>query len=287
MEHDGSSCNLCEEKAVGLSQSVETKAESPDSSKASALYPVLSEDSQTALLDCKTEQAASSASVTNSKPSSGVDSDTQVVPGGKSGGETVPSEQALDIESKKLSVNSAPTASVETPTKGDSLDDGEKKKRDDHAASPAATTGPSAETDSAPPTRGIATEGAEGSAPSTSETGLERGATGGKKSSQGESVYYVKWITFNNNNVPIITQNENGPCPLLAVVNVLLLKGKVRLAPIVEMITSEQLMAHLGDCVVESMPKVLRSGSLMMFTVTLSERLLSSLHSNLHHRKLH
>lgn len=45
--------------------------------------------------------------------------------------------------------------------------------------------------------------------------------------SDQESVYYIKWISFGQASVPIITQNENGPCPLLAIMNVLLLKGKV------------------------------------------------------------
>lgn len=72
-----------------------------------------------------------------------------------------------------------------------------------------------------------------------------------------DSVYYIKWIMFNGGKVPIITQNENGPCPLLAIMNVLLLKGKIKLAPMLEMVTSEQLMAYLGECVIESMPKVI------------------------------
>ncbi|BFZ15787.1 hypothetical protein BsWGS_18826 [Bradybaena similaris] len=70
-----------------------------------------------------------------------------------------------------------------------------------------------------------------------------------------ESVYYIKWITFGTCNVPIITQNENGPCPLLAIMNVLLLKEKVKLAPMLEMITSEQLMTYLGECIFENMPQ--------------------------------
>ena len=48
-----------------------------------------------------------------------------------------------------------------------------------------------------------------------------------KDKKEMESVYYIKWIMFDGGSVPIITQNENGPCPLLALVNVLLLKGKV------------------------------------------------------------
>ena len=75
-------------------------------------------------------------------------------------------------------------------------------------------------------------------------------------SQDGPSVYQVKWINFRNKEVPIITQNENGPCPLLAIMNVLLLKGKVKFAPGTEIITPEQLMTHLGECILENAPKV-------------------------------
>jgi hypothetical protein len=70
------------------------------------------------------------------------------------------------------------------------------------------------------------------------------------------SVYHIKWNTFNSREVPIITQNENGPCPLLAVMNILLLKGKVVLEPGVEVITPEQIMTYLGDSILQNAPKV-------------------------------
>lgn len=70
------------------------------------------------------------------------------------------------------------------------------------------------------------------------------------------SVYHIKWNTFNSREVPIITQNENGPCPLLAVMNILLLKGKVILEPGVEVITPEQIMTFLGDSILQNAPKV-------------------------------
>lgn len=78
----------------------------------------------------------------------------------------------------------------------------------------------------------------------------------GAKSDDG-SVYHIKWINFKSKEVPIITQNENGPCPLLAIMNILLLKGKVKFAPSTEYITPEQVMTHLGDCILENAPKVL------------------------------
>lgn len=43
----------------------------------------------------------------------------------------------------------------------------------------------------------------------------------------GQSIYHIKWIRWKEENTPVITQNENGPCPLLAIMNVLLLAWKV------------------------------------------------------------
>lgn len=48
-----------------------------------------------------------------------------------------------------------------------------------------------------------------------------------KDRAAGQSVYHIKWIKWREENTPIITQNENGPCPLLAIMNVLLLAWKV------------------------------------------------------------
>ena len=53
-----------------------------------------------------------------------------------------------------------------------------------------------------------------------------------------------------------MTQNVNGPCPLLAIVNVLLLRGKVVLDSTAEVVTSSQLMGYLGDILLKAMPNV-------------------------------
>jgi hypothetical protein len=68
--------------------------------------------------------------------------------------------------------------------------------------------------------------------------------------------YQLKWINWKSNKTPIITQNSNGPCPLLAIINVLILKGRIQLPPMMEIITDNQLMEYLGDCVLNSVPKV-------------------------------
>ncbi|XP_043838756.1 ubiquitin carboxyl-terminal hydrolase MINDY-2 isoform X2 [Dromiciops gliroides] len=71
----------------------------------------------------------------------------------------------------------------------------------------------------------------------------------------GQSVYHIKWIQWKEENTPIITQNENGPCPLLAILNVLFLAWKVKLPPMMEIITAEQLMEYLGDYILDAKPK--------------------------------
>ena len=71
-----------------------------------------------------------------------------------------------------------------------------------------------------------------------------------------ESVYHVKWVQFKSQSTAIVTQNENGPCPLLAIMNCLLLQGRVKLPAMMEMVTSSQLMEYLGDCILENTPKV-------------------------------
>eukprot|EP00093_Oithona_nana_P011652 11652.XXX_554360_552142_1 [CDS] Oithona nana genome sequencing. len=70
-----------------------------------------------------------------------------------------------------------------------------------------------------------------------------------------DNVYHVKWIGWNKKKVPIITQNANGPCPMLAIANVLLLRGKMTLDEGVEIVSSEQLLEYLGDTMLECVPK--------------------------------
>jgi len=64
---------------------------------------------------------------------------------------------------------------------------------------------------------------------------------------------YFYWL---GRSVPIVTQNINGPCPLIAIVNVLFLKEKITLDPSVEIVTSSQLMGYLGDIVLQATPQV-------------------------------
>ncbi|KAK2096084.1 Ubiquitin carboxyl-terminal hydrolase MINDY-2 [Saguinus oedipus] len=71
----------------------------------------------------------------------------------------------------------------------------------------------------------------------------------------GQSVYHIKWIQWKEENTPIITQNENGSCPLLAILNVFLLVWNEKLPLMMEIITAEQLMKYLGDYMLDEKPK--------------------------------
>ncbi|XP_062048191.1 ubiquitin carboxyl-terminal hydrolase MINDY-1 [Lepus europaeus] len=77
--------------------------------------------------------------------------------------------------------------------------------------------------------------------------------------------YCVKWIPWKGERTPIITQSTNGPCPLLAIMNILFLQWKVKLPPQKEVITSEELMAHLGNCLLSIKPQEKSEGLQLNF----------------------
>lgn len=60
------------------------------------------------------------------------------------------------------------------------------------------------------------------------------------------SLYHLKWVNWKGEQTPIVTQNENGPCPLLAIANVLMLAGKIILPVMQQVISGKQLMEYIG-----------------------------------------
>ncbi|KAL8580100.1 hypothetical protein ACOMHN_051268 [Nucella lapillus] len=245
-------------------KSAETVPSAADSTDASSQSksPALGKDVQAAESDPKEKPSADSQ--TGNPECVEMDSDASFIVLEKSCSEDVltkePSGTVSAEGGKGANAGSSPPSAKEPGTEADPTKGPEPEK---HPGDTAGASAPLVKPESSSPSKSETSRPdqlpmAAGGSEAAPEAG---GAVGGKASGgaaalgQGESVYYVKWILFSGNKVPIITQNENGPCPLLAIVNVLLLKGKVRLAPLVEMITSEQLMAHLGECVVESKPK--------------------------------
>jgi hypothetical protein len=71
-----------------------------------------------------------------------------------------------------------------------------------------------------------------------------------------DCVYHLKWIMWHDRKAPIVTQNENGPCPLIAISNILLLRGKIVLPAVMEIVTAKQLMEYIGDMILQNVPKV-------------------------------
>ena len=66
-----------------------------------------------------------------------------------------------------------------------------------------------------------------------------------------DQIYPVKRISFFEREVPICLQNENGPCPLLAISNVLLLRGDMQLRSDVEVVTPALLLEHVANIMLE------------------------------------
>uniref|UniRef100_A0AAY4DAD9 Ubiquitin carboxyl-terminal hydrolase n=1 Tax=Denticeps clupeoides TaxID=299321 RepID=A0AAY4DAD9_9TELE len=92
-----------------------------------------------------------------------------------------------------------------------------------------------------------------------------------KDRAAGQSIYHIKWIKWKEENTPIITQNENGPCPLLAIMNVLLLAWKVKMPPMMEIITAEQLMEYLGDYILDAKPKEISEAQRLNYEQNMSD----------------
>lgn len=64
--------------------------------------------------------------------------------------------------------------------------------------------------------------------------------------------YQVKWIKFRGKQCAIIMQNVNGCCPLLAIMNVLLLRGKIQLPLATKLVTYDQVIVFLANFILEN-----------------------------------
>ncbi|XP_018415424.1 PREDICTED: protein FAM63B-like, partial [Nanorana parkeri] len=119
------------------------------------------------------------------------------------------------------------------------------------------------------PSSELNSDGAEDRLPGTEED--DDGREAARDRYPGQSVYHIKWIRWKEQSTPIVTQNENGPCPLLAIMNVLLLAWKVKLPPMIEMITAEQLMEYLGDYILEAKPKEISEAQRLNYEQNMSD----------------
>ncbi|XP_010540434.1 PREDICTED: ubiquitin carboxyl-terminal hydrolase MINDY-2-like isoform X2 [Tarenaya hassleriana] len=73
-----------------------------------------------------------------------------------------------------------------------------------------------------------------------------------EKETKEEVMYKAKTIQFLGRTTPIILQNENGPCPLLAICNVLLLRNNLNLNPDCSEVSQERLLSLVAERLIDS-----------------------------------
>ncbi|KAJ7944848.1 Protein FAM63A [Quillaja saponaria] len=67
-----------------------------------------------------------------------------------------------------------------------------------------------------------------------------------------ELMHKTKLIQFLGRSTPIVLQNDNGPCPLLAICNVLLLRNNLTLAPDITEVSQEKLLSLIAERLIDS-----------------------------------
>ncbi|SBT47714.1 hypothetical protein POVWA2_055550 [Plasmodium ovale wallikeri] len=67
--------------------------------------------------------------------------------------------------------------------------------------------------------------------------------------------YSVKWINFINRKVPILLQNKSGPCPLLCITNILLLRNQLQIDKKIKKISQSILENKIMNILLESNKK--------------------------------
>ncbi|KAI3468820.1 hypothetical protein Pfo_025483 [Paulownia fortunei] len=65
-------------------------------------------------------------------------------------------------------------------------------------------------------------------------------------------VHRTKVIQFLGRTTPVILQNDNGPCPLLAICNVLSLKNNLNLSPDIPEVSQEKLLSLVAEWLIDS-----------------------------------
>ncbi|KAI7743014.1 hypothetical protein M8C21_032679 [Ambrosia artemisiifolia] len=67
-----------------------------------------------------------------------------------------------------------------------------------------------------------------------------------------EMMHKTKIIQFFGRDIPIILQNDNGPCPLLAICNILLLRNNLSLSADVAEVSQEKLLSLVAERLIDS-----------------------------------
>eukprot|EP01134_Creolimax_fragrantissima_P002415 CFRG2415T1 len=75
------------------------------------------------------------------------------------------------------------------------------------------------------------------------------------RSEQADDMFSMRKALFRRNVVGFMCQNKNGPCPLLALCNLLKLRGDLKMNADAEVVTVELLVRHLGELLMNSSPE--------------------------------
>ena len=79
------------------------------------------------------------------------------------------------------------------------------------------------------------------------------------------SSYYTKTIRHYGNELAILMQNENGPCPLLAIANVLILRGGIYIHPDIAEISFEDLTARMAEYMLDQSATLSETDEVLTF----------------------
>jgi len=96
-----------------------------------------------------------------------------------------------------------------------------------------------------------------------------------------KNIYRVKWISSGSQQCGVLTQADNGPCPLISIVNVLSLRGKLSLPQQCEAISAEQLLEFLADLLLDTRPDSLNTGPDFHYNVNDAINILPKLQTGL------
>jgi len=67
-----------------------------------------------------------------------------------------------------------------------------------------------------------------------------------------EVMHRTRAVDFLGRRTPIVYQNDNGPCPLLAICNVLLLKNVISLNPDASEVSQQKLLSLVAERLINS-----------------------------------
>jgi len=132
---------------------------------------------------------------------------------------------------------------------------------DSEASSSGAVTN-SNSTSNMEPIDGDNNENNEASESNTESGKLEQGLSSDlaeENKDLDNNIYHVKWISFSGSECGVITQNINGPCPLISIINVLSLRGRLKLPSSCQVISAEQLLEYLADLLINIQPDSLNA----------------------------